>query len=415
MCPSNVWFANQIPDFACATVALINIVNNIPDLELGPELSAFRHSTMNMDPMSRGDAIDRFDFVRRIHNSFASETEILTAEVHIKNKLLRVKRRQAAAKANMTKAAKKAAQIQAEATRADTPPTDLLIESAREFLMKTPSNNDMEVPETPSTNGKSGSAMQQLELERTQSPCLASDKVQTEPVRRSQRQPKPRQDVYKTNTADDRDDDDDQAGFHFIAYMPIDGHVWRMDGLDHFPQDMGEYGTGEWLDIAQASLAGRMAQYEGTDSFNLMAVVHDSLTQDRQALLQNIVTLRAVNAGLDAVVEDWQEMDEAKTSKDVLVNHSDELQISSFDLDAVEMEPYWREAIGKSGGDLFQLLQLRQRVIEQQGPLRAAVRDALAAEKRDQEEARHARHDYGSFVKEWMGALAADGLLSGLL
>jgi ubiquitin carboxyl-terminal hydrolase L5 len=137
--------------------------------------------------------------------------------------------------------------------------------------------------------------------------------------------------------------------------------------------------------------------------------------QDRHALLQNIITLRAVNTGLDAVVEDWREMDEAKTSKDVLVDQSEELEILSFDLDAVEMEPYWREAIGKSAEDLFQLLQLRQRVIEQQGPLRAAVRDALAAEKRDQEEARHARHDYGSFVKEWMGALAADGLLSGLL
>jgi ubiquitin carboxyl-terminal hydrolase L5 len=281
--------------------------------------------------------------------------------------------------------------------------------------METPSNNDLEVPETPTTSEESGSAMHQLELERTQSPCLAFDHAQTEPVRRSQRQPKPRQDVNKTNTADDRDDDDDQAGFHFIAYMPIDGHVWRMDGLDHFPQDMGEYGTSDWLDIAQASLAGRMAQYEGTDSFNLMAVVHDSLLQDRQALLQNIVTLRAVNETLDAVVEDWQEMDEAKTSKDVLIDYSEELETSSPDLAVVEMEPYWREAIRKSADDLFELLQLRQRVIEQQGPLRAAVRDALAAEKRDQEEARHARHDYGTLVREWMGALAAEGLLSGLL
>jgi ubiquitin carboxyl-terminal hydrolase L5 len=415
MCPSNVWFANQIPDFACATVALINIVNNIPDLELGPELSTFRRTTLDMDPMSRGDAIDAFDFVRRIHNSFASETEILAAEIHIKNKLLRVKRRQAAAKANATKAAKKADRMSTEPNRPNTPSDNLLMESAREYLMETPVSNAPEVAETPTTNEESGTAMQQLEFERVQSPCPKFDQAQSEPVRRSQRQPKPRQDVYKTNTADERNEEDDQAGFHFIAYMPIDGHVWRMDGLDHYPQDMGECGTGEWLDIAQASLAGRMAQYEGTDSFNLMAVVHDPLLQDRQALLQNIITLRTVNTRLDVVVEDWQEMDEAKCSNDVLIDVSEELEISLADLDAVEIEPHWREAIIKSAENLFELLQLRQKVIEQQGPLRAAVRDAMAAEKRDQEEAQHARHDYGSFVREWMSALAAEGLLSGLL
>ncbi|KAF1825127.1 cysteine proteinase [Dissoconium aciculare CBS 342.82] len=319
-CPGNVWFANQIPDFACATVALINIVNNIPGIELGPELSDFRRSTLQMEHMARGDAIDKFDFVRRIHNSFASETEILNAEMHIRNKLLR-----------------------------------------------------------------------------------------------------PRQDVYKTNTADDRDDDDDQAGFHFIAYMPIDGHVWRMDGLDYYPQDLGAYGTdsaggtGEWLDIAQSSLAVRMAQYQDVDSFNLMAVVHDSAMQDRLALVQNVIAIRAIDVALDAVVEDWREMDEATISKEVLTGPSDELEISSQDIIIAEVEHRWRESITNAADDLFKLLQLRQRIIELQGPLRAAVRDAVSAERRDQEEARHARHDYGSFVREWLGALAAEGLLSGLL
>jgi ubiquitin carboxyl-terminal hydrolase L5 len=34
-CPKQVWYAEQVPDFACATFALLNIVNNIPGLELG--------------------------------------------------------------------------------------------------------------------------------------------------------------------------------------------------------------------------------------------------------------------------------------------------------------------------------------------------------------------------------------------
>jgi ubiquitin carboxyl-terminal hydrolase L5 len=420
-CPGNVWFANQIPDFACATVALINIVNNIPGIELGPELSDFRRSTLQMVPMARGDAIDKFDFVRRIHNSFASETEILNAEMHIRNKLLRVKRRQAAAKANATKAAKKAAQTPPKKVGEETPSKDILTETKKGSPEETPPTGDLEVPETPMTDQGNGHRSNQDDHDNLQSPCLTPSESPFEPPRRSSRQPKPRQDVYKTNTADDCDDDDDQAGFHFIAYMPIDGHVWRMDGLDYYPQDLGAYGTdsaggtGEWLDIAQSSLAVRMAQYQDVDSFNLMAVVHDSAMQDRLALVQNVIAIRAIDVALDAVVEDWREMDEATISKEVLTGPSDELEISSQDIIIAEVEHRWRESITNAADDLFKLLQLRQRIIELQGPLRAAVRDAVSAERRDQEEARHARHDYGSFVREWLGALAAEGLLSGLL
>lgn len=33
---------------------------------------------------------------------------------------------------------------------------------------------------------------------------------------------------------------DDEAGFHFIAYVPIDGKVWRIDGLQRQPVNLGE-------------------------------------------------------------------------------------------------------------------------------------------------------------------------------
>ena len=33
--------------------------------------------------------------------------------------------------------------------------------------------------------------------------------------------------------------DDDDAGFHFIAYVPIADHVWKLDGLERQPQKLG--------------------------------------------------------------------------------------------------------------------------------------------------------------------------------
>lgn len=39
-----------------------------------------------------------------------------------------------------------------------------------------------------------------------------------------------------TNSAED----ESIAGFHFIAFVPIDGRVWKLDGLERQPQNLGE-------------------------------------------------------------------------------------------------------------------------------------------------------------------------------
>ncbi len=34
--------------------------------------------------------------------------------------------------------------------------------------------------------------------------------------------------------------DDDDVGFHFIAFVPVDGQVWKLDGLERQPQVLGK-------------------------------------------------------------------------------------------------------------------------------------------------------------------------------
>lgn len=35
--------------------------------------------------------------------------------------------------------------------------------------------------------------------------------------------------------------DEEESGFHFIAYVPINGVVWRLDGLQQQPVNLGDY------------------------------------------------------------------------------------------------------------------------------------------------------------------------------
>jgi hypothetical protein len=56
---------------SCASVALLNIVNNIPTAELGLNLAQFKEFTRDFPPALRGNQIDNFEFLKSIHNSFA--------------------------------------------------------------------------------------------------------------------------------------------------------------------------------------------------------------------------------------------------------------------------------------------------------------------------------------------------------
>ncbi|KAI1848351.1 hypothetical protein JX265_008869 [Neoarthrinium moseri] len=80
-CPEGLWFANQTTSNACATVALMNIVMNIPDHSFGSELKKFKDETGPLSTQDRGHALDANDFIRCIHNSVARRTQLLNEDL----------------------------------------------------------------------------------------------------------------------------------------------------------------------------------------------------------------------------------------------------------------------------------------------------------------------------------------------
>ena len=59
--------------------------------------------------------------------------------------------------------------------------------------------------------------------------------------------------------------------------------------------------------------------------------------------------------------------------------------------------------------------ELRKEMAHQQNGLRRACGDELENVKSDAEKTRDRRHDYSTFAKEWLGALAEQGMLGALL
>lgn len=65
------FFAHQVVNNACATLAVLNGIGNIPSLPTGPQLSELLSFTTGMDPQTRGLVVTSADWLREAHNSLS--------------------------------------------------------------------------------------------------------------------------------------------------------------------------------------------------------------------------------------------------------------------------------------------------------------------------------------------------------
>ncbi|XP_034943146.1 ubiquitin carboxyl-terminal hydrolase isozyme L5 [Chelonus insularis] len=69
----------------------------------------------------------------------------------------------------------------------------------------------------------------------------------------------------------------DEDVFHFVSYIPIDGRLYELDGLEDGPMDLGPCPPGDqWVQAAKPIIQKRINKYnEGEIHFNLMAIISD--------------------------------------------------------------------------------------------------------------------------------------------
>jgi ubiquitin carboxyl-terminal hydrolase L5 len=192
----------------------MNIIMNVPELDIGDQLQDFKESTRNLKPPYRGKKLGADDFIRNIHNSFARWDSIHGVDTR---KCI----------------------TDFSCRKIDVLNADLALQNDYDKWVKSQKN--------------------------------------------PRRKPNTKQGKKKTK-------DEDEAGYHFVAYVPINGSVWRLDGLQREPENLGE--SKNWISTARDNIIGRIQQYENQGvEYNLMALTKSTLQTAVDQLAENLKTI----------------------------------------------------------------------------------------------------------------------------
>lgn len=205
---------------------------------------------------------------------------------------------------------------------------------------------------------------------------------------------------------------DEFAGsFHFIAFVPIEGQLWKLDGLERQPQKLCTIETQEWIYQTKLQLEAQMAAYEEDQiEFSILSLVKAPLAGLVSALASNMKSLFELSNHAPAMEDSWKmRIDSTGTDlsfkPDSVVCMSDPVYGLTQDMiSQAVIPPFVQDTI--QSREVPKMIQLWNELTTAQARLKVSIREEQLSNQLDQERADSRRFDYGPSIHNIIRVLA---------
>jgi ubiquitin carboxyl-terminal hydrolase L5 len=232
------------------------------------------------------------------------------------------------------------------------------------------------------------------------------------------------------------------AAFHFIAFVPVIGRVWKFDGLERQPQALGQlyslprvcllswkeavltchlqghYSAENWLDLVKPELLARMTECaEDQIEFSILSLVGDPIIDFVKELAVNVKCLQTIDTRFQE--EEYIRADKAETielangANDYLLGPDLAFELTQQDIDQAEIPLIKVEEYHNTSSE--HLRSLRSELAASQRAIKKSIQDELQSRRADEDHAAGRRHDYNPAISYWARSLAKKGLIQDLV
>lgn len=196
---------------------------------------------------------------------------------------------------------------------------------------------------------------------------------------------------------------------HYITFVPVEGQVWKLDGMDKQPTLMGEYDEeqGEtWIDAVSERINTLIQA--GDDDYGIFAITQSPIVPLRNQLCEADNTIKRVDIRLDALSTDWKDfLDEEyrePPSPSFMGSFSEEQRAANPIPGSI------KAAIDKE--DVPELLVRHRKLVAEMQRLVLDFMQQMQVVSEQDERAEARRWDYGPAIQAWVAMLAENGFLA---
>ncbi|KAI1135455.1 cysteine proteinase [Hypoxylon sp. FL0543] len=201
-----------------------------------------------------------------------------------------------------------------------------------------------------------------------------------------------------------------EMNYHYIAYVPVNGQVWELDGLQTKPLSLGPI-SNSWIDTASTAIQTRMMRNSEFSSYSLLAICQSPLYTLAEELATSLACSRALHE-LYSGNPTWTVPDPFKTFSDERLAQRNLTPegIASLQLPASFVAKTSQPDFGAA-----EALILAQDLRIEQDSLDAQYAAELATVGETVEMIRGRQRDYTPAIHQWVRALAEKGVLRELI